>query len=320
LNGRDLWIAATERWSEFLIDLLAFCRALESAGARARVLCDRPLAVIADEVRAGRRWQPPMFGVRQKPADWDDDVLGRLRARDLLRFAAPDDWPGDVEGAAVFRFGYVECFTPETLARFQRWEARGAAFLNPPTFYLDSKAVLAAAALPIVRARVFARAPEALATLDRCLPETVLLQAAVVERLMDEQSDWVLKFAGFDNGEAAWGGRSLQIGPALSRREWAGVLRRYLALPWPVVAQRLTPTAQVDVEYVDARGQVQALHGGFTRLRTFFARAADGAAPLPCGAHLTVSSQGRQVSEASDAVQAPVVFAGRYNPEAPPDL
>ncbi len=307
LAGRPLVIVGTQHWSEFLIEQLAFCRALAECGACGRVWYDRPLAALAAEFRAGQRWQPPMFGVRHKPPGWNDDLLGRLRAHDLLRFAAADE-PVVGPDTVLFRFGYCECFAPDWLARFQAWEARGAVWLNPPTFYLDSKALLAAAGLPAVRARLAALDAGLVSALDRCLPETRLLQLGDEAQLLDEQADWVLKFAGFDSGQQAWGGRSLQIGAALSRAEWAAAVRNYQALPWPVVAQRHTPTARVSIAYQAAPGQPATLDEGYTRLRIFCLRGQAGAPVHGAGAHLTVSGGTAQVSEATDAVQAPVTF------------
>jgi hypothetical protein len=45
---------------------------------------------------------------------------------------------------------------------------------------------------------------------------------------------------------------------------------------------------------------------GTTRLRTFFLR--NDTEIFACGSHLTVSGGTMQVSEATDAVQAPVIF------------
>lgn len=304
LAGRELLFVGTQQWSEFLIEQLAFCRALREAGARGRVLYDRPLAALADEFRRGGRWQPPMFGVREKPARWNDDLLGRLRAHDLLEQMWPDDaaWPEAVGEAVVFRFGYFDCFAPERLQHFLQWQARGATLLNPAMFILDSKVILAALARPEVRERL---GVEALAVLGRCIPETKLVCAETLAQLRAEQEEWIIKYAGYDGGNRAWGGRSLQMGAAHSAESWARTLQEALSLPWPVVAQRLAPSARVAIDYVDARDRVQRMEKGVTRLRTFFLRGDDGA--VACGSHLTVSASA-QVSEAVESVQAPVMF------------
>jgi hypothetical protein len=299
LAGRELLIVGTQHWSEFLIEQLAFCHALAEYGARARVLYDLTLEALAHEFRSGRRWQPPMFGVASKPSAWNDDLLARLRAHDLLRFWR-DDWPDDAGGCVIFRFGYLENFAPERLACFRRWEAQGAAFLNPTAFYLDSKAALAAARLPSVRARLD---PGVLAVLDRCIPETVLLTPENAPRFEAEREQWVLKFSGYDAQQQAWGGRSLQIGAAHTHASWAEVLRRYAALPFPVVAQRVAPSRRTDIAYFDLDGAPRTLAQGFTRLRTFMFRGGAHA-----GSHLTVTGGTMQVSEATDSVQAPIQF------------
>lgn len=310
LTGRRLVIVGSSQWSEFLFEQLAFCQALAELGARAFVLYDEPIGEIAASVRRGERWQPPMFGVRQKPAGWDDDVLGRIRRRGLDEFLWPQDesWPEEMGDAVVFRFGYVDCFSPAHLAFFHRWQAAGATLLNPPHFLFDSKATMAALALPQVRDRIDSQDAAALPVLDRCLPETLLLQAGHLDRLLAEKDEWLLKYAGFDGGQQAWGGRSLRVGAQHSAQEWERLLRLSLGLPWPIVAQRLIPSAQVDIAYVDAEDREQVLRNGTTRLRVFLLRDNLGEVTA-CGAHVTVSGGTMQVSEGTEAVQGPVIFA-----------
>ena len=87
--------------------------------------------------------------------------------------------------------------------------------------------------------------------------------------------------------------------------EWRSALYEAVELPWPVVAQRLVPSARLDLDYNDARGTAARLTGGHTRLRTFLLR--DAGNVLAAGSHLTFSARAA-VSEATDAVQAPVVW------------
>lgn len=318
LNGRELLFIGTHKWSEFSLEQLAFCRALAEHGARARVKYDVPLETIAREFAAGTRWQPPMFGIPTKPPEWDTDLLGRLRAHNLLEFwddlsftSRPPFSMGDGE-SVIFRFGYLENFAPEQQAAFHRWATHGACYLNPPTFYLDSKAVMAALNLAGVRADLN---PETLAVLEACLPETLILREEHWPRLHAEQNQWVLKFSGYDTGQNGWGGRSVQIGAQHTSESWAQVLQTYTALPIPTVAQRVAHTARVNIEYFDKNGARQTLKEGFTRLRSFFLRAPPspfgrgaGGEGKACGSHLTVSGGTMQVSEATDAVQAPIIF------------
>jgi hypothetical protein len=308
LRGRELLFAGTHQWSEFLYEQLAFCRALAQIGARGRVLYDRPIATLADEVRRGQRWQPPLFGIKEKPAQWQTDVYGFIRRHGLEPFLWPHEavWPADVAEAVIFRFGYFDCFAPPELQYFWQWQTHGATLLNPAMFILDSKVSMAALGLKLVRERIAAINSQALPVLDRCIPETLLLHPETLDRLMAEQESWVVKFAGFDGGNQAWGGRSLQVGAEHHPASWRERLQQCLALPWPVIAQRLTPSAQVDIAFLDASNQVQVLPQGATRLRTFFLR--DGATAVACGSHLTVSGSTVQVSEATDTVQAPIVF------------
>lgn len=304
LAGRPLIFASSSQWSEFIWEQLAFCRALAGVGARGYVLYDLPIPALAESIHRGERWQPPMFGIKTRPPGWNDDLPGRLRAQGFEPFLwpQPGDWPASVGEAVVFRFGYVDCFGPAHLRRFGEWLTQGATLLNPAHFILDSKVVLATVSLPVVRERI---GPDLLAVLDHCLPRTVLLQPERLARLTETKDAWVVKFAGFDGDNQAWGGRSLQLGYRHSRADWAALLEQWLDLPWPVVAQQIAPSAKVDIAYFDSTDRLSWLRQGTTRLRTFFLREAGGA--VACGSHLTVAGSA-QVSEATDAVQAPVVF------------
>lgn len=308
LNGRPLLFAGTSQWSEFLFEQLAFCRALAERGAEGYVLYDEPLGTIDRSVREGRRWQPPMFGVKTRPPGWRSSVIDRIAEAGLDDFRWPDDehWPADVGDAVIFRFGYLECFTPTALDAFARWASTGATFLNPLTTYLESKVVLAALGLPAVRQRLAGLSPEALAVLDKCLPETRLLRDDDLSPLLAEKDGWITKYAGFDGDNQAWGGRSLHFGRDHDATNWERLLREASALPWPVVAQRLAPSARVNMGFLDDRDEPRQLQAGHTRLRTFLLRMPDGTARA-CGSHLTVSASA-QVSEATDSVQAPVRF------------
>ena len=315
LAGRTLLFVGTHQWSEFLFEQLAFCRALEQFGAKGRVLYDQPIATIADGVRTGTRWQPPIFGIKTKPVGWNDDVLGRLQRQGLAAYLWPNDdnWPKDVGDAVVFRFGYFDCFAPDALHRLLAWEAQGATLLNPTMFILDSKVIMAALQLPAMREQIREVNASALAVLDQCIPETHLLHSELFKQLLSEKDDWVLKFAGFDSGNQAWGGRSLQIGARQSAEAWRQSLQQYAALPWPVVVQRAAPSIQVDIAYSDAQEKVGWLRQGTTRLRSFMLRngtsqSSDERTGLVGGSHITVSGGAMQVSESTDAVQAPVIY------------
>jgi hypothetical protein len=309
LAGRPLLFVGTEQWSEFLWEQLAFCRALAARGAQGYVLYDRPLAALAADIRAGERWQPPLFGVDAKPAHWDDDLLGRMARTGLDAYWWPDDqrWPARVGEAVVFRFGYLDCFGPVARRRLLDWEGQGATLLNPPAFFLDSKTVMAALGLPAVRARIAAIDARLLATLDDCIPETLLVDESTAPRLRQEKEAWVLKFAGFDRGNEAWGGRSLRLGARCTVAEWHTLLAQSLQLPWPTVAQRVTPSAQVAIDYFDDLDQVRRLVGA-SRLRSFLWRSANGSDAWAAGTHLTVVEGSDKVAESTVAVQAPVRF------------
>jgi hypothetical protein len=308
LNGRPLLIVGSHRWSEFLFEQLAFCRALAERGAQGWVLYDRPLKAIAADVASGRCWEPPMFSIPHRPPDWNRDLPGRLHTHDLARYWWPDDeqWPDDVGEAVIFRFGYFNCFAAERLEQFGHWERAGATFLNPTSFYLESKVVLAALQLPAVREQLPATT---LATLETCLAETWVVTPETLPRLLDNKDDWVIKFAAYDDSGQDWGGRSLQVGRTYSRAAWDAAVRRAAALPWPVIAQPFLPSRRVDIAYWSLEGTRQVMNNGNTRLRSFLLRQPQGV--VACGTHLTVSADPLLVAESSDTVQAPVWFGNR---------
>jgi hypothetical protein len=311
LAGRSLLIVGSAQWSEFLFDQLAFCRALEEAGATARLLYDRPLAELDAEVEAGVRWRPPIFGIEREPQGWQRHLSRRLTRSGLARYWLPA-WPREVGRETVlFRFGYLETFDPAVRGSLRRWESQGTTALNPAHFAWENKAVMAALSLPAIRAALHAHRPAALPVLDAVLPETLLVTESTHERLVAEQPGWVLKFAGFDGGNQAWGGRSLQVGASLAAEVWRTAVDEAICLPWPVVAQRLIPSMQATMRHVGGAGGPSGVVTGPTRLRSFFLRAHEGSAVQVAGVHVTVSpaSGGVRVSEALESVQAPAIFA-----------
>lgn len=308
LAGRELLFVGTHQWSEFLIEQVAFCRALAAVGARGRVLYDRPFHQLEREIQNQQRWQPPLFGVKQKPAGWQSGFLARLQEQKLAAFLyTPDDaWPASVGNAVVFRFGYFDCFSADHLRTFLQWQQQGATLLNPAQFILDSKTIMAALQLPQVRQRISTENATALSWLDQAIPETILLTPDTAPRILANKDEWVVKFAGYDQGQQAWGGRSLQIGARHSVTSWQTTMTQLVALPWPVVAQRFRPSLAVDIAYLDKQAQRHWLRNGHTRLRVFFMRSSG--LVTAAGAHLTVSGGTAQVAEATDAVQAPICF------------
>ena len=297
LAGRTLLFVGTAQWSEFLFEQLAFCRALAERGATAFVLYDRSLQALTAEIAQGKRWVPPLFGVPTRPASWNLDLPARLRRQGLEAF-----WPEQVGSAVLFRFGYLENFSSAQLAQLAAWQAHGATFLNPLAYPLDSKVLLAALQRPSVRDQIPA-AKRAL--LDDVIPATHLLTPALVPQLQQEQEAWLVKYAGFDGGGAAWGGRSVEIGLEQSAEAWSDRLASALELPWPVVAQRLTLSARLSAEAARPDGTV-ATHTGSSRLRAFFLRTVGGETHS-CGAHVTLSA-GLRVAEGTESVQGPVAF------------
>jgi hypothetical protein len=301
LDGRTFYIVGTAQWSEFLFEQLAFCRALAERGATAFVLYDRPLATLAAEIARGERWQPPIFGIPTRPPGWNVDLQARFQTHGFERFWL-DQWPEQVDDGVVYRFGYLENFDAAHLARMDEWRANGATFINPLAYPLDSKVLLTALQRPTLRSHL---SPTTLDLLDGAIPETHLLTPAILPILQQERAGWLIKYAGFDGGNAAWGGRSVGLGLDYDGAAWQDLLQCACDLPWPVVAQRLTPSAQMAVDYLQPDGSTATLYGS-SRLRVFFLHTPGGSA-IPCGAHITVSG-GTRVSEGAGSVQGPIEF------------
>jgi len=121
----------------------------------------------------------------------------------------------------------------------------------------------------------------------------------------------VLKVAGYDGDNLAWGGRGVQFGNEHSHEGWNSLLCEAERLPWPFVAQRRRPSAPADVDYYNADGRVSRLSNANIRLRAFLLRDdADRARVAVGGVHVTAAARSK-VSEAIDAVQAPVQFDRR---------
>jgi hypothetical protein len=264
---------------------------LVERGIDARVICESPLRVDG--------WSPNAFGMPRKPGRWDADVPERLARHGfdvLLARAVP---PPD---ALIYRFGYMDTFTLRWRRRLRDWSLAGVTFINPPVFLYDTKALLALVGVSSVDRQLSLRQR---AGIDALLLETHVLTLAMRAQLIDERERWVLKFAGFDRDERAWGGRSLQVGAQMTARAWRDTIDAWLRLPFPCVAQRAAPSALLSAS--DARGRPFL---GRSRVRAFFVRA--GSRMHVCGAHLTLARRRTNavgVYEGADALQTPIVFA-----------
>lgn len=309
----------TVEWSEFWWEQLAICRALADYGVRGYVYLSTPIHTLAEQVQRGELWQPPIFGVPHKPALWQDDVLARIDAGGFAPYVLHDLAAVSPSSAIYFRFGYFDCFSPLLMQQLAKLEQQGAIFLNPTSFVYENKAVMAALHLNALQKDLLQRDADAPQVLATCIPETYVLARAAdarkfadatisPERLCHERADWVLKFAGFDKGNQAWGGRSLQIGAQHNEATWREVVARYVDLPFPVVAQRVSPSQQVDIDFY-AGDDRKTLRNGTTRLRSFMFRDVTSGGITIAGSHLTISGGTMQVSEGSGAVQTPIVFA-----------
>lgn len=302
LDGRELLFVGTNEWSIYQFDQLAFCKALADHGAKGRVLYDRTTVEMEAEIQAGRRWQLPLREIANEPTVWEPSMLGQIGRFGLTPYVC-DEWPEDASNSVIFRFGYVEHFSPIHQGYFQRWHQQGATFLNPLSYHLDSKVTLEGVRTDAIRQRLD---ETTLAVLESCVPETWLLTADSIPKFTAHKDEWLIKFAGFDQNNFAWGGASVNFGQEYSAEEWQTRLENAAALAWPVVAQRVAPSQLLTLDFYNRDGVINTLYNGITRQRTFFLR--DGNAAIHCGSHLTLTNGEMRVSEDSASVQAPVAF------------
>ncbi len=307
LCGRPYLVFATRQWSEYVFEQAAFCDALRKRGVNARILFDCPLTEIAE---IARRWQCPQAASAAIKATWDTDVLCRLRVHGFHEFVhGIDTLPASVGNAVVFRFGYFDNFSPETLQRLGEWQDRGARIVNPLQYPLESKALMAAAWLLNVERWITARDPEAVAILHRSLAQTRLLAPDCYDsaELTRDRAYWLTKFAAWDGGNQSWGSRSLDVGSQCSAALWERSLKERLQLPHPVVAQHVIASAQYDVDCLEEDGSISSLADARTRLTPFLMRGPNGKA-VHAGSMITLRADTFRIHGATDAVEMPVVF------------
>ncbi len=308
LNGRAYTVFATHQWAEYVFDQAVLCVELRKRGIDARIVFDRPLDEVA---RVARGWLAPK-GVAV--SSWDTDVLARLERLGFLPFVQGINSPDELDelSGAVFRFGYLDNFSSGVVQALTKLEYCSVIeVLNPPWFYLESKAFMAAARLPSVRARMEARSPGSVALLDACLAETrVLGLRNDIDELVHDRAYWITKFAGFDAGNQSWGARSLDVGAQMSPSEWKRALEERMALNHPVVAQHVINGKRFDAVYLDPAGKPVLGADNRTRLTPFFLRGANGKVQH-CGSMITLRAGSYRVHGATDAIEGPVVFGDK---------
>ncbi|HBF66879.1 MAG TPA: hypothetical protein DDW36_00445 [Candidatus Magasanikbacteria bacterium] len=317
LCGRSYIVLATWQWSEYVFEQAAFIAALRQRGVDARIIFDRSLTYIHEQIQPrgdGDRklgWHPP------HPTDaWNTDFLGRIAATGFDSFVegmSLDDLPRDVGNAVVFRFGYFDNFTRAELELMLAWQQAGATIMNALQFYTESKVLMAAVNIPAVRAWIRARDPSALAVLND--PErgflahtTLLREGPELQTLVDDQLLRLTKFAAWDGDNQCWGARSLAVGAQASQTQWAQQLHERARLPHPVVGQHCIRSAQFLVPYVDEHGVLRILGEARTRVTPFLLRNGTGEARLAGDPMITLRAGSFRIHGASDAVEMPLTF------------
>lgn len=311
LEGRPYLVFATHQWAEYIWDQAAFCSALREHGVDARLLFDTPLVKVHE--RAQHTWVVPKDASQLVKDAWDSNLLGRLNKLGFEEFVSGTDvLPDTVGNAVVFRFGYFDNFSTETLTRMLAWQKAGATLINPIQFPLESKTLMAAIGLPAVRSWIEQRDRKAIEILDRCVAETKVLDPRFMnlDLLTADRNSWVMKFAAWDGDNRSWGSRSLEVGSQHRASQWERIVEAYLRLPYPVVAQRKVTSARFDVRYAREDGGTELLLNALTRLSPFFLRRKDGQT-MYGGGGLTLRAGTFRIHGATDAVEAPVIFQER---------
>jgi len=311
LDGRAYIVFATHEWSEYLWDQATFCAALRERGVDARVIFDRTIKHIHEDVR--QSWQPPKDALADAIQGWNNDFIGRLdctRFNEFVDGSHPMHLNGHAGDAVVFRFGYFDNFSVEALECLRRWQTHGATITNPLQFSLENKALMAAVWLPEVAALIHKRDPAAVGVLRACVAETRLLDPTFTDmsEIGQDRNYWLTKFGAWDGENKSWGSRSLVVGAQLRPDAWIKHLTESLRLPHPVIAQHVIRSMTESVAYVDTKGVLRVLDEARTRLTPFFLRSKEGCA-LHCGSLITLRAKTMRVHGATDAVEAPVVYA-----------
>lgn len=320
LDGRRYVVLATNEWPEYVFEQGAFCAALRKRGVDARILFDAPLTDI--HTRVQKNWKLPPGALDWVGKAWTNDFLGRLRELGFLEFVggcAPADLPtqwNNPEGLVVFRFGYVDNWSAPALDRLEEWARDGVTIINPTWFFLENKALMAAALLPAVRQWMCERSDTALKALDRHVAKTWVLDPRFVS-LTDVRGDdernqacrqlLLSKFGAWDGHNQSWGSRSVEVGARMSGAAWGELIDARCALPHPVVVQHLIHSATYHVGYEGRDGNVAVLYDARTRLTPFFLRDRAGKA-MHAGSTLTLRAGTYRIHGATDAVEAPVIF------------
>lgn len=304
LGGRAYTVVATAEWAEYVWDQAAFCHALRKRGVDARVIFDRPLEEIADMAQT---WEAPKgVGV----TNWNKDFMGRLRKHSFSECVSGSRSFAEVSTryGVLFRFGYFDNYAHACELLAELGTKPGVEIMNPASFFLESKALMAAAKLRSVRAWIESRDHDAVHVLDRCLAETRVLGLSDTAEFFEDRGFWISKFAAWDGDNKSWGARSLIVGAQTSADAWERALVERCDLPHPVVMQHVINSARFDGTYQTKTGEIETLIGARTRLTPFFIR--DGDQVRHGGSMITLRNSYR-VHGSTDAVEAPVIFTDK---------
>ncbi len=166
------------------------------------------------------------------------------------------------ENAMVYLFGYVDnfCMNDEEqwlLESLKNGERKDLVLLNPPSFYLESKAIMAlvhsAVADHLVSEGLIDE--ETLSSLRNVIPHTMLLsyEADGEVNLRDtSHKQLVPKVAGYDGANQNWGGRGVQA-RKMSKKQFEKLVHQLSDpdLPYPCILQEKVPHADFSANYCE---------------------------------------------------------------------
>lgn len=310
LDGRPFTVVATNEWSEYVWDQGAFVAALRQLGVDARLVFDRPLSYIQDQVAGNGplAWKAPSAAGQAVAQAWNTDFLGRLNDLGWTDFVSGGELPDKLEGVA-FRFGYFDNFGQADLQKMFVWLEQGLDIINGLDFFHESKVLMAAIGLPAVGRWIVEHYGEPLLeVLDQCVATTRLLHPNFcdLDELRGHRPYWLSKFAAWDGRNQSWGSRSIDLGSAMSTEGWNRSLDDRLRLPHPVVVQHIIKSAQFSRPYVN--GQVNLMTGGRIRVTPFLLRRKDGTT-VHAGSTATLRAGTFRIHGATDALEMPIRFS-----------
>ncbi len=125
-----------------------------------------------------------------------------------------------------------------------------------------------------------------------------------------DRKRWIVKYAGWDFGEASWGSRSLVCGAKVGAGVWEETVRRYARAQHPTILQERIPSVRFRAPFLGRDGGLQMMGKARGRLTPFLLRGGGREAKVG-GSSLTPRQNTYRVHSTTDSVMGLVEFRQR---------